>query len=294
MSSETVQDAASPAMSAAAAVKPIHVIRATGAAMPRPDASASCGEPQPAARSANHQSKGSIKRTAQRPPAPRCSGCSMRAVCLPADLTAADFAQIDSIICTTRTVARGDALYRANDEFQSIYAVRVGSFKTVVMHRDGREQVTGFQIVGESLGLDGICTGHHNGDAIALEDSVVCVIPFAQLETVCREIRSMQHHVHQIMSGEIVRESSLMMLLGTMSAEQRVAAFLLNLSKRFKARGYSAAEFHLRMTREEIGCYLGMKLETVSRMFSRFQRERLVDTRGKQIRIVDAEALAKV
>jgi CRP/FNR family transcriptional regulator len=276
MSSATVQEAASPV----AAAKAVHIIHALGATP--------CAAPseQPA----NRTAKPSSKRSA----AARCSGCAMRAVCMPAGLTAAEFARLDSLICTTRAVRRGDALYHANDAFQSIYAVRVGSFKTIVMHRDGREQVTGFQIAGEALGLDGICTCHHNCDAIALEDSVVCVIPFAQLETICREIHSMQHHVHQIMSGEIVRESSLMMLLGTMSAEQRVAAFLLNLSKRFKALGYSAAEFHLRMTREEIGCYLGMKLETVSRMFSRAQRPRLVDTRGKQIRIVDPEGLARV
>jgi CRP/FNR family transcriptional regulator, anaerobic regulatory protein len=262
MSSATVQEAAMPV----AAAQAVHVIHPVG----------------------------TPRRPMKRPTSARCSGCSMRAVCMPADLTTAELAKLDSVICATRPVRRGDALYRANDAFQSIYAVRVGSFKTIVMHRDGREQVTGFQIAGEALGLDGICTGRHNADAIALEDSVVCVIPFAQLESVCREIHSMQHHVHQIMSGEIVRESSLMMLLGTMSAEQRVAAFLLNLSKRFKALGYSAAEFHLRMTREEIGCYLGMKLETVSRMFSRFQRERLVETHGKQIRIVDPEGLALV
>jgi CRP/FNR family transcriptional regulator len=232
---------------------------------------------------------GSTKRTAA-----RCSACSMRAVCMPVDLTPAELDRLDSLIHTTRAVKRGDTLYRAGDTFQSIYALRVGSFKTVVMHRDGREHVTGFQIAGESLGLDGVCTGHHNCDAIALEDSQVCIISFNQLESACREIKSMQHHIYQMMSGEIVRESSQMMLLGTMTAEQRVASFLLNLSRRFKARGYSAAEFHLRMTREEIGCYLGMKLETVSRMFSKFQRNRLVDTNGKQIRIIDAEALARV
>ena len=104
----------------------------------------------------------------------------------------------------------------------------------------------------------------------------------------------MQHHLHQMMSGEIVRESSQMMLLGTMSAEQRVAAFLLNLSARFKARGYSAAKFNLRMTRAEIGCYLGMKLETVSPMLSKFQREKLIDPRGKQIHITDPQGLTRV
>jgi CRP/FNR family transcriptional regulator len=225
---------------------------------------------------------------------PRCSVCSMRAVCMPAGLSASELAKLDAVICRTRAVKRGDVLYRTGDTFESIYAVRAGSFKTVVMHRDGREHVTGFQIAGDSLGLDGVGTGKQNCDAIALEDSVVCIIPFAHLETVCREIKPMQHHIYQMMSSEIVRESSQMLLLGTMTAEQRVATFLLNLSKRLKARGFSATEFHLRMTREEIGCYLGMKLETVSRMFSKFQRERLVHAKGKTIRIVDAEGLAQV
>ncbi|NML31884.1 fumarate/nitrate reduction transcriptional regulator Fnr [Paraburkholderia sp. G-4-1-8] len=225
---------------------------------------------------------------------PRCSACSLRAICMPPELTADEFARLDALICTTRPIRRGEALYRTGDTFQSIYAVRAGSFKTVVMHRDGREHVTGFQIAGDPLGLDGICAGKQNCDAIALEDSVVCIIPFAQLEAICREMKPLQHHIYQLMSGEIVRESRQMLLLGTMTAEQRVATFLLNLSKRFKARGFSSAEFHLRMTREEIGCFLGMKLETVSRMFSKFQREQLVQANGKMVRIVDPEGLAQV
>jgi len=229
-----------------------------------------------------------------RPGTARCSTCSMRSVCMPPGLSTEELSKLDTIICSARSIKRGDTLYRAGDTFQSIYAIRAGSFKTVVMHRDGREHVTGFEIAGETLGLDGVCAGHHSGDAVALEDSVVCIIPFAKLEILCREMKSMQHHIYQMMSSEIVRESGQMMLLGTMTAEQRVASFLLNLSKRFKMRGFSAAEFHLRMTREEIGCYLGMKLETVSRMFSKFQRERLVQANGKTIRIVDPEGLAKV
>src|SRR5690349_12839996 len=112
----------------------------------------------------------------------RCSTCSMRSICMPPELSAEDLAKLDTVICSSRSVKRGDTLYRAGDGFQSIYAIRVGSFKTVVMHRDGREHVTGFQIAGEALGLDGVCAGQHNCDAIALEDSVVCNIPFAKLE----------------------------------------------------------------------------------------------------------------
>jgi CRP/FNR family transcriptional regulator, anaerobic regulatory protein len=234
------------------------------------------------------------REAAPRRPASRCSTCSLRAVCMTADLTASELQRLDSIVLTTRTVRRGEALFRAHDDFHSLYSVRSGSFKTIVLHRDGHEQVTGFQIPGESLGLDGVCSGTHNCEAIALEDSTVCIIPFSQFESLCHESRSMQRHLYQLMSGEIVRESSLMMLLGTMTAEQRLASFLLDLAARFKARGYSGTQFNLKMSRDEIGCFLGMKLETVSRMFSRFHRDGLVEPNGKQIRIVDAEGLARV
>jgi CRP/FNR family transcriptional regulator len=223
-----------------------------------------------------------------------CSTCAMHAFCLPAGLTPAETERIESIICPSRTIRNGESLFRAGDSFQSIYAVRAGSFKTVVMHRDGREQVTGFHLAGDVLGLDGICSGSHSCDALAIEDSKVCIIPFHPLETMCRDVKAVQQHVHRLMGGEIVREATLMMLLGTMSADQRVATFLLNLSSKLKSRGYSPAEFHLRMTREEIGSYLGMKLETVSRMLSKFQKDGLLDTHGKQIRILDMEGLARV
>lgn len=227
-------------------------------------------------------------------PQQHCGSCSMRSACMPQALDDQELTRFDSIVSATRFIKRGDSLYRANDTFLSIYAIRAGSFKTVVMHRDGREQVTGFHLAGEVLGLDGVCTERHSSDAIAIEDSSVCIIPYALLESMCVESKRLQQQVLRMMSGEIVRESSLMMLLGTMSAEQRVAAFLLNLSSRMKARGYSPAEFNLRMTREEMGNFLGMKLETVSRMFSKFQRDGLVQTHGKQIRIVNLDALGRV
>jgi CRP/FNR family transcriptional regulator len=224
----------------------------------------------------------------------RCTACSMRAICMPQGLTSDELQRMESLICPSRTIKQGETIYRANDSFQSIYAVRAGSFKTVVMHRDGGEQVTGFHLAGDSLGLDGVSSGHHSCDAVALEDSKVCIIPFHLLETMCREVKAVQQHLHRMMGGEIVRESSQMMLLGTMSAEQRVATFLLNLSDRLRLRGYSPTEFHLRMTREEMGSYLGIKLETVSRMLSRFQRDGLVHIRGKDIRILDHEGLVRV
>ena len=223
-----------------------------------------------------------------------CANCAMRHTCMPSELSSGDFVKLDTVISASRNVKRGEALYRAGDAFQSIYAVRVGSFKTVVIHRDGREQVTGFHLAGEPLGMDGISAEAHTCDAIALEDSSVCVIPFHLLEILCRELKVMQHHLHKMMSGEIVRESVLMMLLGNMSAEERLSAFLLNMSTRLAARGYSAHEFNLRMTREEIGSYLGLTLETVSRMFSKFQKQHLISVQGKQIHITDIDGLKKI
>lgn len=225
---------------------------------------------------------------------PHCSQCAISALCNPVDLSAEEYAQVDSLVHEVRAVQRGASLFRANDAFSNVYVLRSGSFKTVVMHREGREQVTGFQIAGEMLGLDGIVSGQHRCDAIALERSTVCVIPFESLEDLCREIKTMQRYLHKAMSREIVRESNMIMLLGTMRAEQRVAAFLLNLAERYGTRGYSATEFNMRMTRGEIGSYLGITLETASRMFSKLHQDKLVHARGKQIRILDSGALARL
>ncbi|HEX5803337.1 MAG TPA: cyclic nucleotide-binding domain-containing protein, partial [Azospira sp.] len=197
-----------------------------------------------------------------------CSNCNLHEICLPLGLSHDEIEKLDELVSIRRRLKRGEHLYRAGEPFSSIYAVRSGFFKTDVLLEDGREQVTGFQMTGELLGLDGISTETHSCNAVALEDSDVCTIPFSNLEGLSREIQTLQHHFHKVMSREIVRDHGVMMLLGTMRAEERLAAFLLNLSQRFTARGYSPAEFYLRMTREEIGSYLGLKLETVSRAFS--------------------------
>ena len=223
-----------------------------------------------------------------------CSNCNLRELCLPVGLSDPDLERLDQLVAKRRSVTRGDALFRAGDSFQSLYAVRTGFFKTCVSSEDGRDQVTGFQMAGELLGLDGISHDRHNCDAIALEDSQVCVIPFGQLEELSRDFTPLQHQFHKIMSREIVRDHGVMMLLGSMRAEERLAAFLLNLSQRFTARGFSPSEFHLRMTRDEIGSYLGLKLETVSRAFSRFQEEGLVAVQQKHIRILDTPGLKRL
>jgi CRP/FNR family transcriptional regulator len=223
-----------------------------------------------------------------------CSTCSLRELCLPVGLSNEDMAKLDDLVFVRRTVKRGEYLFRAGHRFDSLYSARTGFFKTKLLLEDGREQVTGFHMAGELMGLDGIGPERHTCDAVALEDSEVCVIPFERLESLSREMEVLQHHFHKVMSREIVREHGVMMLLGSMRAEERLAAFLLNLSQRLSTRGYSAQEFNLRMTREEIGSYLGLKLETVSRVFSRFQEEGLIAVQQKNIRILKTAQLREI
>ena len=223
-----------------------------------------------------------------------CANCNVREICQPGGLSPEELDQLDTLVNVRRKVKRGDALYRAGERFDSVYAIRSGFFKSRVTYEDGRDQVTGFSMAGELLGLDGIGHGTHHCDAVALEDSEVCSIPYARLEELSREISSLQRHFHQIMSREIVRESGVMMLLGAMRAEERIAAFLLNLSQRLSARGYSPTEFHLRMTREEIGSYLGLKLETVSRAFSRFDKDGLIEVEQKFVRLKNIAGLKEI
>ncbi|WP_404935531.1 fumarate/nitrate reduction transcriptional regulator Fnr [Paraburkholderia sp. DHOC27] len=226
--------------------------------------------------------------------AARCSSCAMRQLCMPQGLSPDELPKLEALICTARPVRRGEALYRSGDSFDHLYAVRSGSLKTTMAHRDGREQVTGLRLAGEALGLDGISVDKHACSATALEDSTVCIIPYPALKKLCREIGSMQERLHKLMGEQIVREAAQMMVLGSLSADERVAAFLLDVSERNAARGYSSAEFNLRMTREDMGSYLGTTLETVSRTLSRFQKRGLIDTQGKLIRIIDLEGLKQV
>ena len=223
-----------------------------------------------------------------------CSRCNLRDLCLPLGLAESEVTQLDTAIGTRRRVKRQQHLYRAGENFSSIYAIRSGFFKTDVLLEDGRHQVTGFQMAGEILGLDGIGSEIHFCNAVALEDSEVCAISFALLEQLSRSIQPLQRQLHKMMSREIVRDHGVMMLLGTMRAEERLAAFLLNISQRFGARGFSPVEFHLRMTREEIGSYLGLKLETVSRTFSQLQEAGLVNVQQKHIIILDSAALKRL
>ncbi|TFZ01595.1 helix-turn-helix domain-containing protein [Ramlibacter rhizophilus] len=222
-----------------------------------------------------------------------CSNCHLRDICLPCGMAHPDLARLDGLHFGRRKVKAGEELYRGGDRFAFIYAVRTGTFKSSLMLADGREQVSGFHMAGELMGLDGVANGRHASAATALEDAEVCAIPYGHLSELASGSAEMQMVMARLMSREIVREHSLMMLLGSMSAEERLAAFLVNLSQRMKARGYSPSEFHLRMSRAEIGSYLGMKLETVSRTFSSFQQRGMLEVDKRHIRIVDLDSLTR-
>jgi len=223
-----------------------------------------------------------------------CSNCNLRELCMPVGLSDHDMTRLDDLVATRRKIKRGSTLFTNGEKFTSLYAIRTGFFKTCLATEDGRDQVTGFQMAGEIIGLDGIVNDHHTCDAVALEDAEVCVMPFDRIEDLSREVTALQTHVHKIMSREIVREHGVMLLLGSMRAEERLAAFLLNLVQRLHSRGFSQSELVLRMTREEIGSYLGMKLETVSRTFSKFVEEGIIEVKQRYVQIKDTEALRKL
>ncbi len=216
-----------------------------------------------------------------------CSTCSLRELCLPVGLMPDEFDQIDAVIRQSRRLKRGEYLFRVGEPFTSFFAIRTGFMKTTIVSQDGRDQVTGFSMSGELIGLDGISTGEHTCDAVALEDSEVCELPFSRLEELAAEIPSLQRHFYRLMSREIVRDQGVMLLLGNMKSEERLAAFLLNLSQRLQSRGFAAYDFILRMSREEIGSYLGLKLETVSRTLSKFHQAGLIHVDHKHIQILE-------
>ena len=223
-----------------------------------------------------------------------CSSCNLRELCLPIGLDKEELSKVDELVATRRIVKRGASLFHTGEKFTSLYAIRSGFFKPSVTTEDGRDQVTGFQMAGEIIGLDGIVNDVHTCDAIALEDAEACVMPFDRIEEISREVTALQSHVHKVMSREIVREHSVMLLLGSMRAEERLAAFILNLVQRLHSRGFSSSELILRMTREEIGSYLGLKLETVSRTFSKFVEDGMVEVKQRHIRILNQEALQRL
>jgi CRP/FNR family transcriptional regulator len=215
-------------------------------------------------------------------------------LCLSEGLDPEGMRQMDDLMSARIRMRKGETLFRTGDRFTSLYAIRSGSFKTVLLSEDGQEQVAGYHMPGDIIGTDGVGTDAHGCQAVALEDTEVRVLGFECLEALSRQNGRLQYNLHRLLSREIARERAVMMLLGTMHAEQRLATFLLDLSQRYQLLGYSPCEFVLRMTREEIGSYLGLQLETVSRLFSRFQRDGLVQVQGRVVKLLDRASMKRL
>lgn len=223
-----------------------------------------------------------------------CAACSMHQLCLPMGLDQADMQRLDQIIGKRKRIRRDQQLYRMHDKFDTLYAIRLGHFKTFQVNAGGDQQITGFQMAGELLGMDAIGTGLHQCEAIALEDSEVCEIPFHQLEHLFQDMPTLLRQFHRMMSQEISREQSVMLSLSSMTAQQKLAAFLLNLSSRYATRGYAANSFQLRMTREEISNYLGLAVESISRLLSSFKKNGVIEVNHRELTLLDLPLLRTI
>jgi CRP/FNR family transcriptional regulator len=224
----------------------------------------------------------------------RCASCNLRELCLPVGLSPEDMDRLDKVIRKRQRIAKGELLYRQGDPFLRLFAVRVGHFKTYQVTHDGEQQITGFQMPGEILGLDAISSGKHQCDAKALEDSEVCEILYSELEQLFVQIPALLRQFHRLMSQEITRDQSVMLLLGNMASEQRFSAFLVNLSSRYAARGYASTSLQLRMGREEIGNYLGLTIESVSRLVAKFKKAGLLEVSNREVRILDLPRMREI
>lgn len=222
-----------------------------------------------------------------------CNDCSLNPICLPLAVEKQQLEKLDELIQRRRPLRKGEHIYLASDPFHAIYAIRSGSIKTYSISEEGEEQVTGFYLPGEIIGMDGINTNRHINSAKALESTAICEIPFEQMEKLSAEIPSLQHHFFKLMSKEIQADQQLQLLLSKKPADERIAALLLNFGARHKQRGLSSTQFRLPMSRNDIGNYLGLAVETVSRVFTRFQSENLIQADGKEVIILEWEDLCK-
>ncbi|WP_168204138.1 fumarate/nitrate reduction transcriptional regulator Fnr [Aliikangiella coralliicola] len=224
----------------------------------------------------------------------KCQTCSIRRLCLPVMLADSEIEHLDNIVQRKKVLKKNEFLFHAGDQFDSIHAIRSGSLKTYTISTDGTEQITGFHLPGEIVGLNAISSTQYPSFAKALETSMVCTIPFDKLESLSRDIPGLQKQIFKVMSGEIREEQELMMLLNKKNADERFAAFIMNLSARFKRRGLSDKEFQLTMTRGDIGNYLGLAVETVSRLVTRLQKQELIAIQDRYIQIVNQVGLSQL
>lgn len=223
-----------------------------------------------------------------------CKDCGVYQLCLPMGLNQSDTSLLDSIVKRKQVYKRGEVLYRVGQPFEYIYAIRSGSVKTYIFTDDGRVQITGFHIAGELIGLSDIDSRVYSCEARALETTSVCEVSIDRFQELVERMPSIQYQMLKIMSGEIRHNQELMLLLGKKSAEERVATYLLSLSRRFERRHYSPAQFNLSMSRSDIGNYLGLAEETVCRVLARFQDEGLITSQRRQINLNDLEKLKNI
>lgn len=226
--------------------------------------------------------------------APHCATCMMGNVCLPAGMPNHEVEQLDELVKERIRLQKGQMLYRHGETLDALYGLRLGSVKTQLEDADGQVQITGFFLPGEVIGLDGMPDNEHASNAVAMEDSEVCVVRLKDIDEISRFVPSLQGQIRRVMSKEIARSHQVLLALGSMRSEARLASFLLNLSQRLSALGYSSTDFIMRMSREEIGNYLGLTLETVSRLFSRFARDGLIRVNQREVRILDMDALKEL
>ncbi len=223
-----------------------------------------------------------------------CQECSLNEICLPVGIDQDDMLRLDEIIHRKKPVTRNEHLFNIGDRFTSVYAIRSGSVKTYVTTEDGQEQITGFHLPGELVGLDAIATDVHPIAARALETTSVCEIPYDKLDSLGCQVHGIRRQLHRIMSREIHNDEQNMLMLGQKAAEERLASLLISLSNRYRARGFSPYEFNLTMSRGDIGNFLGLALETVSRLFGRFQDDGLIRVNRKHIEILNRDTLCSL
>ncbi len=223
-----------------------------------------------------------------------CASCRLNELCLPIALNKTEIHQLDEIVERNRPYKKGDHLYRQSDEFKSVYAVRSGSFKSYVLSDTGQGRVTGFFLPGEIIGMDGIASKHYANSTQALEHSSICEIPFSQLEKLSHQLPNLQHHFFAIMGNEIAKDQQIHTLLSSYTAEERTASFLLSLSSRYARVSLSPSRFLLPMTRSDIGEYLGLTVETVSRIFTALQRKGLIEVNNREIELLNIDTLRKI
>jgi len=215
-------------------------------------------------------------------------------LCLPAGVSKGDIERLDNVVRSRVPLDRGEALFRSGEAFESLYVIRGGSVRTAQPGGDGDEQVIGFHIAGEIVGLDAISDDVHHCDAVALERTTVCAVPFGHLETVAAEIPALQRQIHRIISREMVQDHHHLVALGRRTARERLALFLHSLSGRLHGAGYSGTDFRLTMSRDDIANYLGLALETVSRLLTRLTEEGVIGVDRRRVIIHDSAALAEI